>query len=178
MRSCSFSPVRNQHGAVLAIALVFMLLLTIIGVGAMQSSSLQERMAGNSRDTNTAFQAAEAAVREAEKYLQGASVGPFIGSAGTGLFRFCGEGVTGAGCTVPDWSNRASTGWVKRPGTLAGVSEQPEYIIQQMPPISDPSGSLIADKPSEAWDVYMITARGFGSSDATMVVLQTMYRRS
>ncbi len=165
----------SQAGSALVVSLIFMLLMTIIGVGAMQSSILQERMAGNVRDVNSAFQAAEAAVRAAEVYLQDAVVGPFNGA--NGLYRHCAPGTSGAACAIPDWRNPASTGWALRPGTLQGVAQQPEYIIQQLPPIPDPTGSLAADQAAQMIEVYRITARGFGASDNTMVVIQTMYRR-
>lgn len=48
---------KNQKGAVLAISLIILLLMTIIGVSAMQGTTLQEKMAGNLRDYNLAFQA-------------------------------------------------------------------------------------------------------------------------
>lgn len=165
-----------QRGSVLIVSLIFLLLLTIIGVGAMQSATLQERMAGNTRDSNTAFQAAEAATRAAEKYLESASVGPFDGTKG--MYRYCAAGETSTECDQPDWSNRKSTGWVKRAGTLEDVSEQPEYIIQQMPVMADPQGSLAADESAaQTLEFYRVTARGFGTSSNTMVVIQTMYRR-
>lgn len=165
-----------QRGSALIVSLVFMLLLTIVGVGAMQSATLQERMSGGSRDVNSAFQAAEAAVRAAEVYLQAAAIGPFNGS--NGLYLHCAVGVTGSGCDVPDWRDPASTGWQAREGTLEKVHQQPQFVIQQLPPIPDPSGSLAADEPGHMIDVYRVTARGFGTSDNTMVVIQTMYRRN
>ena len=165
----------RQRGSALIVSLIFMLLLTIIGVGAMQSSILQERMAGNTRDVNSAFQAAEAAVRAAELYLQSAVVGPFDGNGG--LYRRCAPGDTTTGCAIPDWRDPASSGWAARPGTLAGVAAQPQYMIQRLPPVADPTGSLAADQAAEMIEMYRITARGFGSSDHTMVVIQTMYRR-
>jgi type IV pilus assembly protein PilX len=58
-----------QRGSALIVSLVFLLLLTILGVTAMRSSVLQERMAGNTRDTNLAFQAAETALRAGENIL-------------------------------------------------------------------------------------------------------------
>lgn len=167
---------RLQRGSALVVSMVFMLLLTIIGVGAMQSSSLQERMAGNVRDTNSAFQAAEAAVRAAETYLQGANVGPFTGA--NGLYRFCGVGVVGAGCNVPDWRDRASGGWASPAANVAGVDAQPQFIIQLMPAMADPNGSLAADEPNPALEFYRVTARGFGASSNSMVVIQTTFRRS
>ncbi len=61
---------RQQSGIALVIALVFLLVLTILGVTAMQTSTLQERMSGNVRDRNLAFQFAEEALRDAEWRLQ------------------------------------------------------------------------------------------------------------
>jgi len=43
-----------------------LLLLTIIGITGMQVSGLEEKMAGNSKERNLAFQAAEAGLRDAE----------------------------------------------------------------------------------------------------------------
>ena len=48
----------KQQGAVLLVALIMLLLLTVIGVAAMRDTNLQERMAGNMRDHALAFQAA------------------------------------------------------------------------------------------------------------------------
>jgi Tfp pilus assembly protein PilX len=50
----------------LIISLILLLLLTLISVSAMKTSSLEERMAGNDRDRNMAFQEAEAALRAGE----------------------------------------------------------------------------------------------------------------
>lgn len=165
----------RQSGAVLMLALIFMLLITLLGVGALQSSTLQERMAGNVRDMNVAFQSAEAAVRAAEDHLQGAALGSFNGT--NGLYPLC---VAGA-CTTPEWNDRGSAGWRVRPstpGSIGGVNKQPEFIIEELPGVADPTGSLAADEPMQPWQFYRITARGYGMSDATMSVIQVMYRRN
>ncbi len=60
----------KQKGAVLLVALIMLLLLTVIGVAAMRDTNLQERMAGNMRDHALAFQAAEAALRFAEQEVK------------------------------------------------------------------------------------------------------------
>lgn len=56
----------KQHGMALFVSLIFLLLLTIIGVAAMQGAGMQEKMAGNTRLKNQSFQLAEAALREGE----------------------------------------------------------------------------------------------------------------
>jgi type IV pilus assembly protein PilX len=66
-------PMNNQRGAILIIAMVMLLLLTIIGLSSMRGTSLQESMAGNMRDSSLAFQAAEAALRKGEEVVDGFS---------------------------------------------------------------------------------------------------------
>lgn len=56
-----------ERGAVLIVALIMLLLLTIIGLSSMRGTSLQESMAGNMRDSNLALQASEAALRKGEE---------------------------------------------------------------------------------------------------------------
>ncbi len=60
----------HQQGASLVIALMFLIVLTILGLVAVRSSTVQERMAGNDRDRAIAFEAAEAALRDAERDIQ------------------------------------------------------------------------------------------------------------
>jgi type IV pilus assembly protein PilX len=50
-------------------ALVFLVMLTVLGLSSMQGSTLEERMSGNLRDRNVALQAAELALRDAERDL-------------------------------------------------------------------------------------------------------------
>jgi type IV pilus assembly protein PilX len=55
----------NERGAVLIVSLIFLVILTMLGVTAMSSTTFEERMAGNARDASLAHHAAEAAIREA-----------------------------------------------------------------------------------------------------------------
>ncbi|PJI46436.1 MAG: pilus assembly protein PilX [Pseudomonas sp.] len=55
-----------ERGAVLLVSLVMLVLLTLIGLAGMRMVQLEERMAGNLRDRQMAFQAAEAALRAGE----------------------------------------------------------------------------------------------------------------
>lgn len=60
----------KQKGSSLIICMIFLLLLTIVGMSSMQSATMQERMVGNAVDENRAFQSAEGALRAGEKYVQ------------------------------------------------------------------------------------------------------------
>jgi type IV pilus assembly protein PilX len=72
----------QQKGAVLIVSIIVLLVLTLISVTAMQTTSLEEKMAGNMRNKNLAFQAAEAALRAGEGYLSSATLDPFDDSNG------------------------------------------------------------------------------------------------
>lgn len=62
---------RQQQGATLIVGLIFLVALTLLGVMAMKSAVLQERMAGGSRDHSLAVHAAEAALRDAKRDIMG-----------------------------------------------------------------------------------------------------------
>lgn len=65
----STSSPRAQSGAVLVVALVILLIMTLLGVSNMQSSTLQAKMANNNQSRHQAFQAAEAALAKVEFQL-------------------------------------------------------------------------------------------------------------
>lgn len=60
---------RRQRGAALFISLMFLIILTVIGLSAANVGVLQERMASNVRESNEAFQVAEATLRSIEREL-------------------------------------------------------------------------------------------------------------
>jgi len=96
-RSCNAYSHR-QRGAALFISLMFLIVLTLIGLSAANVGIMQERMAGNVRETNLAFQAAEATLREVEAEVRSS----VEGSGGAGL---------GA---VPPWAEAISTLGIER----------------------------------------------------------------
>ncbi len=166
----------KQGGAALIVALAFMLILSIIGVAAMQNATMQERMAGNSKDVNIAFQAAEIAVRHAEATLPDLKPLDFDGSEGAYLSCPDPDDDRQA-CQSPDWNDYDSKGWVLIDGKLSAVSRQPEFIIEQIAGVDDPTASLDADKTVSLKGYYRVTARGFGLNERSMVVLETTYKR-
>lgn len=65
MTSC-----RKQRGAALFTGLMMLLVLTLIGISAMRGTTLQEKMAGNLRESAIAFQRAENVVKQVEQAVQ------------------------------------------------------------------------------------------------------------
>lgn len=68
----SISPVTPcaQRGMALLVSLVFLLLLTLIGLSSMQNATLQEKMAASVTLRNQSFQGAESALRVGESAVQ------------------------------------------------------------------------------------------------------------
>ncbi len=87
----------RQSGAALITSLIFLTVLTILGMSTLGTALLESRMAGNARDKLIAFQAAEAALRDAEQYIlrSGRVAGPQdigIGDAGYEETATCASG--------------------------------------------------------------------------------------
>lgn len=57
----------GQTGVVMVIALVMLLLITMVGISAIKTLTLEERMTSNSIDRNAVFQSSEWALRIAEE---------------------------------------------------------------------------------------------------------------
>ena len=160
---------KQESGAVLAISLIILLLLTLIGVTGTQVTGLEEKMAGNMVDRNLAFQAAESALRAGENFLTQASLPEFTATGTSGLYSIT--------ATPPDqdddWSNFNT---VTYSVSLGHVKASPEYVIQRLPNVGGSGDSLEAGKYSES-EMYRITARGIGGTSTAVAVVQSSYKR-
>ncbi len=170
-------PLHGQRGAVLIVSLLILIVLTLIGVTAMGTSGLEEKMAGNNRDLNLAFQAAEAALKDAEDYLVNGitSTTAFDGSY-PGLY----PPVTDTN-PPPDfyadstWASALSYG-----GTIDKVATAPKYIIELVGNIGSDDINISGYGESSGTGeitTFRITARGTGGTDTATVLLQSYYGR-
>ncbi|MGA9851438.1 MAG: PilX N-terminal domain-containing pilus assembly protein [Gammaproteobacteria bacterium] len=178
----SISPPAAQHGFVLVVALILLLVLTLLGLAAAQSTSLEERMSGNARNQDMALQAAEAGLRAGESCLNaGLSVCSNFGgdTGGTYLFDQSAPPTTPLWKTV-DWSDAASvlSYSTVTASDIPSVATQPQIIIEQMPPVAAPGGNLGAQQfggGAPTIQLYRITALGTGGDSTSTVMLQSMY---
>jgi type IV pilus assembly protein PilX len=161
-----------ERGVALVTALVFLLLLTLIGISSMGTTSLEEKMSNNSRDRNLAFQAAETALFTAETWISSLASQPSPWpDIPSGLYDPVGSG-------TQHWNNSATwttSSHISHPctptgctsgTTLSGIATQPKYIIEKLGPVDSSAPNTIA---------YRITARGTGSTNAAVVMLQSTY---
>jgi type IV pilus assembly protein PilX len=172
---------RSQRGAVLIVALVLLLVLTILGTAGIQDTTMEERMAGNFRDHSAAMQAAETALRTGEMELGSSVFGglTFGSSAGTYDIAPTSQSVDPATASydrlVPDTV-------LKKGGDSSGellVNEVPAFYLEQLPEIELPASDLTVGFQDQAPRVryYRVTARGSGISPNAEVILQSTYFR-
>ena len=61
----SFTGNRYERGTALIMSLVILMILTILGITAMSTASLEEKMSGNTQESTRAFEAAESGLNSA-----------------------------------------------------------------------------------------------------------------
>jgi len=180
IRHHSLSSRQKNTGVALFISLVLLLLLTIIGVSAVQTTTLEVRMARNEHDTLLAFQAAESALRDAEGQLDLLTSAVNFTDAGTnGLWTIADIGDPNRWDLAGIWAGAQS---VTAATNVDGVAAQPRFIIEHVAQvlreenayqINDPYAASGADRI----DMFRVTARGVGGSPNAVVLLQSTYGR-
>lgn len=177
--SSDFRP-RHQRGVTLIVALIFLAVLTLLGVTAARVMSQEERMAGNARDRDMAFQAAEAALNVAENSVPGypatfpATTIETPGANGLYTYSQCLPNSqaywNGAGDKDCNGNTKAGFDWTAANATITisgldDVAEQSKYIVEKMPDLAGAKR-------------YRVTARGVGGDANAVVILQAVYTYS
>jgi len=188
----------NQQGFVLITGLMVLLMLTVIMLTAMRTAALEEMMAGNLRNSNIAFQAAESALREAESLMEidaavlpsGVSAsqsrvegqpesnpfhpfqlsnGPFQNTGAVVCAKgFCGPANPPASDNMRGLRNLEGAVRTAQTG-ITGLNAQPDYVIE-----------LLFIEPStdsrRLYATFRVTTIAFGEDADSEVQLQTTYR--
>jgi type IV pilus assembly protein PilX len=194
----------RQEGATLVIALVTLVPVLLLGLSAANLSLQGERAARGDRDRQIAFQAAEAALLDAEHDIEG-GLDPasqrnaiFSDAGSTGFHEQCSapDGASSGLCqpaeegAMPVWlsidltekarsANHSVpygkfTGQTYPAGGGSLPKRPPAYIIERLP-LKQPGEAADQERREVA---YRITAIGFGPTEATHAVLQSIYRRA
>jgi type IV pilus assembly protein PilX len=177
----------QQSGFSLITILMMMVVLVSLALAGMNSSLVQERMAGNARDRNIALQAAEAALRDAEADIEAnLTVASAFVSACTGGLCLPPSMTSNSPTSQPlwktlDWGTTAGKsrayGSATGATTLPGVSAPPRYIVELLPvlpPVSGQSASL-GNSDQDAAQAFRISVRATGLRTSTVVILQSTY---
>lgn len=131
-----------QRGVALVVVLILLLIMTLLGLASLRGTLLEERMSANLYDRSLSFQAAEAAMREAEIRADGLVPATDLPAAG------CEAGL----CAEPDpdepdrWT--VDTVWTSTQSAVASTdlgdtaAAPARYIIEWLPRRDD-TGALV-----------------------------------
>ncbi|MGF6130395.1 type IV pilus assembly protein PilX [Pseudomonas frederiksbergensis] len=153
MRTQTNKP-KNQQGMALLISLVFLLLLTLIGISSMQNATLQEKMAGSVILRNQSFQLAEATLRMGESAVQL----PAYTLAVCGTTAQCAPPAESATVTGAGLNSSSGVNWVAAGGGFYGV----QNIGTTLTAVNVPSNTSAT--------LYRITAVGIVGNNVRSVV--------
>lgn len=198
MHIARLSP-RGHKGFSLITILILLVVVSILGVGATQMVLQAEKSTRYERDSQIAFQAAEAALLDAEFDIRGPNMSAnqrlasFVTGSVVGFVDGCGVDLQRGLCTPSpasqkpiwygvDFQDESSdaktvkfgefTGRTLSTGT-SGIRPEilPHYIIEV---IQDPTpGSNAISKPT----LYRVTAMGFGPRKSIQAVVQMIFRK-
>ena len=177
----SFTKQKHQKGAILVFCLIFLTVLTMMGVSSMESTTLEERMSGNMRDYTIAFQSAESAIKAAEAWLVTEGIQPAV--SGDGSEHVWIENSMDQSATDGKywWEHASADGtWWNNYGVemtgVAQVSTQPRYIIEEYRAVdSGQSISIGGGERNVPRIFHRVTARGVGVNATTSVSIQTTF---
>jgi type IV pilus assembly protein PilX len=164
----------NQNGAALITGLLILVVLSILGVTTMQSSLLQERMAGNMEQRDIAFEMAEAGLRDGEAWLNAQVVMPLFNGSG---WRYGAD--SSLWSTASTWTTPANRRVYSGGGIDTNPYTLPLYYMEYMADI-DNSGdetAMFGSAPEEMPGVYRVTSRGESPNAHGVVILQTTFIR-
>ena len=175
---------KSQRGAVLAVALIMLVVLTLVAVTGMRGAIQQERMAGNMRDRSLAFQAAEITIRSAENFIQGVAIMPPSNAIFDGN-----NGLLNLAHAEPDYYNITNTWSAANSGLYAGqnigfVESQPRFVIKYLG-VKQASGNASVQtgggygQTAQGQDIHLfkIIARGTGQTPTAQVITQSYFGR-
>ena len=175
-------PNDRQAGAVLVISLMFLVVLTMLGLGMFLSTNSEEKMARNFRDKEIALQAAEAALNEAKMLITGSydlsappspiprtlsSANCYVNTpAGFTCNQTTSPSVDLFATGTPPGANVGTYNTSTSPA-VTGLFVQPRYLIVKMP--SSFCGA------SNSGDCYQIIAQARGRLSTTRVNLVEVF---
>lgn len=167
-------PLHTQNGVALIVSLIILLILSILGVQSLQTSTLEEKMAGNFRDNKVALEAAESALLAGEVWIDSLTAHPDENDTGTnGIWTFGKANIKDP--TFWDNATQVDTG-------LTGLNTQPSYVVEYRGITRASRSAETGDNQSSTAEPdlynYRITARGLGGSGNSEVILQSHFKKA
>jgi type IV pilus assembly protein PilX len=163
----------HQHGATLAISLLLLFITTIIGVSAVQVTSMQEKMSANVQDKVTSFEAAESALKAGEDWVDTLTSNPIPTTTCTSYpcVQTLKDNFSPSSQTSSWWGANSAA----YTGSLPDINSAPRYYIEFLRFVSD--SPAIGSTQVTGVYYFQVTARGVGNTTNAATILQTTFAR-
>jgi type IV pilus assembly protein PilX len=165
--------IHRQRGAILVVSLLLLLVMTVLALTASQATRMQERMAGNARDLDLAYQAGEAGLRGAETRIDAMTPQSLV---------LCSDrdacDAAARDTVVIDFESQTRQWWLDtaRPlgETLAEVEEEPRHYTEVWADVPD-TLTMGGAQPKSGTTYFVNTSRAVGATDTASVIVETTY---
>lgn len=163
----------NERGTVLVIAMLTLAILSLIGVAATTTSSIEAEISGNDRVHKEAFFATEYGLTIGERVVQALIKRQDFNEGGT--VGHYGEGDQPSWNSL-NWNSLDSvTSAAAIPDGLSYVAAQPQYVLEQRSYKRD-NLTLGIGVPTGVYQ-FNVTSRGYGSHVNAEVILHSIYAK-
>lgn len=167
-------PGTGELGVALPAVLIFLFLVSILGITGMQRSTLDERMSGNAVSRKAAFQTAEGVLSRGQAVIDN-------NDCAVPASELSDAAATDATLSnnPANWSNNRNVNVQTLTVSQRGDAQSSQYIIREVQPGGGAAPAAGDSNPSvyaDSYNLYRITAHGSGRTDNAGAVIETTYR--
>jgi type IV pilus assembly protein PilX len=178
---------RRERGTALIFALVMLLLLTILGITAVTTSSLQEKMAGNMRDQYMAQQAGDSILFDGQALVFNQQTKPIPSCPPDPAMRIWDSSCLPAAVASfvsapagPNWWLTATDNWWTSVGFLSGVAntrtaQEPRFVVERIQ--RAPLNAEIGHKKKVEKFYFRTTGWSVGATDYSGGLVQGVFSK-
>jgi type IV pilus assembly protein PilX len=167
----------RQRGMILIVSMILLLVMTILALTVGQTSRMQERMAGNFRDSDLSFQAAEAGLRNSEQFLWDQASPPITcGAPPCDVYQQDTFDAIDLRAQNEDWWIQHGKEYgVAGTAEVMGVNEDPRYVIEELG--FTPFSLTVGKGPPSGRTFYRNSSRAYGGSKSAQAVVESTFTR-
>jgi len=171
--------IEKQQGVALVVSMIILISLTMLGLTAIQRTTVDLAMAGNQREIGLMFQAAEVGLVKAEDFVEASTTNADFDDTSLGLYTVAASDPNYSNPDYfdgPTWSASSQVA-----ATTLDAYEQPRYMIEylgdrsQNPLAAINIGGYGTQQTGDTVSIYRSTSRGAGLTGNSFRYVQSYY---
>jgi type IV pilus assembly protein PilX len=171
-----------QRGFILVTGMLFLVIMTLIGLAMFRSTGLMDRITANARDKQRAFEAAQSTLQYGEWWLSSQALGAasncttLVNGDILGNVHVCANALPTTAYGAP-----LTAGFTHTPPNMvvnsgAGMANSTDVNYQTLPAFYIEYLGLSTAPGSVGAPTYQITAYGYGGDTSTMSIVRSTYQ--